>query len=347
MPFTARDLAALKGAGIIDAETANRIEDFFASSAVPQFRFDLTHGAYYLGSIVVLWAMGWFLLESWNRYGAGVVTVAAVAYCVAFVLGGNALWKRPGLRYPAGLLYGIATGMVALAVFGLVNVMGFWPVLTGDNSAQYWRAIREPRLVVEASAVIAVAVVLRLRPFGMIAAGAAYALWAMSIDLAVVFAGPASGHLNQPIYNEITFFFGLVVLGFTFVIDRRTKEDYALWLYLSGMVAAWGALSIDAVGSWYYAAFNLGAMFAAVLLERPLFMVFGILGTFAYLAWLASEVFGDSVLFPLALIAIGVAIIVGGVWYRNKKESVDAALMAAVPASLREILPRYREPSQR
>jgi hypothetical protein len=53
-------------------------------------------------------------------------------------------------------------------------------------------------------------------------------------------------------------------------------------------------------------------------------------------------VFRDSLLFPAALTALGIAIIAAGVWYRNHDAAVEAALLRLLPGAVRQTLPRYR-----
>jgi hypothetical protein len=57
-----------------------------------------------------------------------------------------------------------------------------------------------------------------------------------------------------------------------------------------------------------YCLINLGLMGMAVLLRRPVFMVFGALGVAAYLGYLSYEVFADSLLFPVVVTLIGLGL---------------------------------------
>src|SRR5438477_11387756 len=84
MPISERELQALVTAGVIDAGTAERIAAHLAGAGVERPRFDLTHTAYYLGALVVMSALGWFMNEAWARYGGWVLTIVAVAYAAAF-----------------------------------------------------------------------------------------------------------------------------------------------------------------------------------------------------------------------------------------------------------------------
>src|SRR3989454_3353443 len=136
--------------------------------------------------------------------------------------------------------------------------------------------------------------------------------------------------------------FGATVLGVTYLLDRRTDQDYAFWLYLFGLVAFWGALTYDGVGSVTYCLINLGLMLVAVLLQRKTFMVFGAIGVYSYLGHLAFDVFRNSLLFPAALTGLGIAIIAAGVWYRSREAVVEAALLRVLPGAVRRTVPRYR-----
>jgi hypothetical protein len=55
-------------------------------------------------------------------------------------------------------------------------------------------------------------------------------------------------------------------------------------------------------------------MALAIKLKRTVFMVFGVLGVYAYLGHLAWTVFQDSVLFPFVLALLGLSLILGTVF---------------------------------
>ena len=63
-----------------------------------------------------------------------------------------------------------------------------------------------------------------------------------------------------------------------------------------------------------YLLINLGLMALAIKLKRTVFMVFGVLGVYAYLGHLAWVVFKDSVLFPFVLAFLGLSLILGTVF---------------------------------
>jgi hypothetical protein len=55
-----------------------------------------------------------------------------------------------------------------------------------------------------------------------------------------------------------------------------------------------------------------------------------------HLAW---EIFEDSLLFPFALSAAGLAIIVLGIIYAKNREKIEDTIMRTVPVGLRRLLP--------
>src|SRR5207244_830898 len=215
MPISERELKDLVTAGVIDAGTAERIAAHFKGAGADPPRFDLTHTAYYLGALVVMSALGWFMNEAWARYGGWVVMGAAT--------------------------------------------------------------------------IVAATVALKLRPFPFLTFPLAFALWFLSRDLAALLIG-SHGLVAFEQKQLITLLFGATVLGVTYLLDRRTDQDYAFWLYLFGLVAFWGALTYDGVGSITYCLTNLGLMLVAVLLQRKTFMVFGAIGVYSYLGHLAFDV---------------------------------------------------------
>jgi len=184
---------------------------------------------------------------------------------------------------------------------------------------------------------------LRLIPFPFIVMPIAVALWFMSMDLSEWFHGDTFTWEQR---QEVSLWFGLGLLLVVLLIDGRTREDYAFWGYLAGLLAFWGGLtsmnSDSELGKALYCLINVGLMLVAVLLRRPMFMVFGALGVAAYLGYLSYEVFAESLLFPVVLSLIGLAVIGLGLLYQKHRERLSDRLCAALPASLMDWLPALR-----
>ena len=67
------------------------------------------------------------------------------------------------------------------------------------------------------------------------------------------------------------------------------------------------------IGRAGYAALNVGFIALAVWSRRLTFLVFGGIGVHLYVGHLAWEVFKDSALFPFALMAVGLSLILSAV----------------------------------
>jgi hypothetical protein len=66
--------------------------------------------------------------------------------------------------------------------------------------------------------------------------------------------------------------------------------------------------------------------------------VFGGLGVAGYLSYLSWRVFKDSLLFPVVLSVIGLAIIAIGVLWQKNEARWSAAVRSRLPGPLRELI---------
>jgi hypothetical protein len=80
-------------------------------------------------------------------------------------------------------------------------------------------------------------------------------------------------------------------------------------------------------------------MLASVLLQRRAFAVFGGLGLAFYLIDLAERLFKDSLLFPVALSAIGIAAIAVGLLYYRYMTRIEGWLAAHLPGLVKALRP--------
>jgi uncharacterized membrane protein YidH (DUF202 family) len=327
----------------LTAEQAERLWQELKSgaTATDKPRFDLAHVAYYLGALIVIGAMGWFMNRAWEGLGGAGLFGVSAAYAVCFILGGRTLWNQ-GQRTPGGLLITLAVCMVPLAVYGLERWTGFWPASDPGEYRNFHPYINSSWIVMEIATVIAGLVALRFWRFPFLTAPIAHALWFLSMDLIELL-----GEHHNMGWDEkqiVTTVFGALMLLAAYLVDLRGKAvDFAFWGYLYGLLAFWGGLtSMDSnseLGKFIYCLINLGLMFCALALRRRVFMVFGALGFFGYLGHLAYRVFADSILFPFALTLLGLAIIFLGVQYQRRKAVMEQRFRASVLPYIRPLIP--------
>ena len=291
-----------------------------------QPKFNTLNVIYYLGALIIIGAMGWFMTRAWETLGGMGIFAAAALYAVAFLLVGNSMWKKPHLKIPAGLLITTAVCMVPLAVYGLERWTGFWPDRDPGDYTNFHPYINGSWLFMEIATVLAGIIALRIWRFPFLTAPIAYALWFMSMDLAdfLLKSHPDSASHER---EFITMTFGFAMLVFAYVTDLKERLlDLSFWGYVFGVMAFWGGLTAmgdgNEVSKFFYCLINLALMFLAIALKRRVFIIFGSLGIFIYLYHLADEVFRDSLLFPVALSLLGIGIIFLGILYQKRNAQI-------------------------
>lgn len=346
MRVSQQDLAWAAGEGVISPAQADALWRALERRKISQPRFDVPNVAYYLGALIVISAMGWFMTLGWERFGGGGIFVISAVYALCFSLAGRALWSREDGKTPGGLLFTMAVWMTPLAIYGLERLTGLWP--QGDPGAYpgYHLWIKGSWFLMELGTIIAGVVALRFVHFPFLTFPIAFALWYMSMDLTPLLFGKTSWDWHFGLWVSLGF--GLMMMVAAFLVDRRTREDYAFWGYLFGLLAFWPALlgltdlGRGDVRMHIFALINVGLMVLSILLQRRAFMVFGALGIFGYLSYLARVVFRDSLLFPFALTFIGLAIMYAGIQYHRHQVRLEAAIRSLIPKSIREVLPDAR-----
>jgi hypothetical protein len=344
MQVSRADLWWAASKGVIGREQVEPLWQALSERGTGRPSFDLPHLAYYVGALIVISAMGWFMNQAWEAQGGGALLAVAVAYGVIFASVGWRLWTREGLRVPGGLLVTTAVCMVPLAVYALERLTGIWPHGDPGPYRGYHVWVKGSWFLMEVATIVAGLVALAFVRFPFLTAPIAFSLWYMSMDLTPLLFGRTDFTWDERLWVSLGF--GLAMLVVTYLIDRRTEEDFAFWGYLFGLAAFWGGLSLmksqSELGRALYCAVNVGLMLLSVLLERRAFIVFGGLGVFGYVGYLAYRVFQGSLLFPFVLTIIGIGVIFLGIQYQRRRPAIERAILGVFPEGARRLLPPSR-----
>jgi hypothetical protein len=324
--------------GILSAAQADRLVEFLSKSDATTPRFSFVHVLYYLGGMIAIGAMSLFMTLAWNRLGGWGGFVTACFYILLFLSMTHWFAARKGLHIPAGIMATLAVVTVPLAIFSLQTALGHWH---GREYRDYHVWIDWRWIFIELGTLAAGAVMLWRYRFPFMVMPIAVTLWYMSMDLAPFLYGD---WFDWDIRKWVSLWFGLATVFFAFLIDLRSRHsaDYAFWLYLFGVIAFWGGLSLmksdSEVSKALYCLINVAMILAGAILGRRVFAVFGGLGVAFYLGHLAHKVFRDSLLFPFALTLIGLAVIAVGVMWQRREKEWSAAVRGFLPAEIRELL---------
>lgn len=307
----------------------------------PTNKFDLPHIMYYLGAMIVISAMGWFLSRSWELFGGGGICLIALAYAAVFLLIGHNLWKKTGLRVPGGLFITLAVTMLPLAIYGFQRYTGWWGTVMPGEYRDFFAWVRGGWFTMELGTIIGGCLALKFYRFPFLTAPIFFSLWFMSMDITPLIFGNAMEH-----WEWVSLWFGLGVLIVAYLIDQRTTEDFAFWGYFFGMLAFWAGLEFS-VGSSELQKFircliNVVLILLSVLLQRRVFLVFGVIGVFSYIWDLFFTFFQDSALFPFVLSLIGVLIVFAGVIYRKHHTKIEQRIFDSLPERIQSWLPKSR-----
>lgn len=323
-------LQAAERAGIaMDAQ--DRLRSELSLTGHARGSFEPSHIAYYLGALLICGAMGWFLTDAWDRLSGITLSLIAVVYAALFGAAGYALSRRASMLVPGGLLMAVAVCMTPLFVYGVDRQLGWWPVGDPGGYAKFHLYINGSWVLMEACTILAAALALRLVRFPFLTAPAAYALWYMSMDVPRLFGATLPWHTEA----WITVGFGAAMLAIAFFTEGERAQDFAFWFYLFGLLCVTGGLM--ALGSGKQSGLILfgllhGAfVLLSVVLQRRVFLVFGAIGIFTFLATEATHFFKDSLGFTFSLTVIGVLMIAAGIFYKKHEVQFAAALEEFVP----------------
>ena len=324
----ATELAGQRGTGAITAEGS-------ATSARREARrgVNAITIAYALGALLVVFALAWFLFERWKALGPGGVLGVGVVYAVVFTVVGETL-RRRGFEVAGGIALVLAIAMTPVWTWAILRLTGEMPDPDAwDNALSRYDPYVASRVMVMELATIGVALafVRRVR-FSLLAAPIAAATVALMMSAGQALADPRLTWYLAGYYQAVV---ACVLLAIAYAIDRRQPpdEDYAFWFYLAGAIMVFVAYSQmwPYIGRWRHGITLVAVAFAtaSLYLRRRTLLVAGALMAFAYLGYLAFDVFRRVVALPITLATLGLLVIVFTVWMQRRFPALVDRVSAA------------------
>ena len=295
--------------------------------------------AYYFGAFMILFAYTIFVGLAWEGLGDGG-RIAIAAFTIAVLSAIGAGLRRKGYPTAGGLLLFAGAGVVPLLVYSIEVATGFWPSDDAGAYRDYYRDIAPSWVVMEVVAIAVCLALLRLTRFPLLILQAAFWGWFLSMDLTRLVARSDEWSWDEG-EQVVSLVFGLALLELGIWCRRRRRDDAAFWLALSGQLVVFLHASALALGERAlvglpYLVFYLGYVVASVWLQSRVYLVFGALGGFGYVADLAFRVFEGALGFVFALALVGLAVVLGAVAFQQHLRPRLEATLGTMGAAQRQ-----------
>lgn len=338
MNLTKKNLEDAVKEHILSFEQSEQLIDFLKKQPNTAPRFDFTSVLYYLGGMIAIGAMTLFMNLGWESFGGNGIVFITLFYAFCGLKLTN-IFNTKELYIPAGICGTFVIALTPLAVYGLQHALGVWP----DDSVyrEYHRYIKWHWLYMELSTLAVGAIMAWKYKYPFLIMPIAVTLWYLSMDIAVMMS---ADEYSWELRKLVSMYSGLLMIALAFWLDirARNKADYSFWLYLFGVIAFWGGMSLQysdsELSKFIYFTINLLMILVGVLLVRRVFVIFGAIGCTGYIGHLAADIFKESWLFPITLTLLGLLVIyLGTLWQKNELKITTKA-RSFLPQTLRELL---------
>lgn len=289
--------------------------------------------------------MSFFVTVAWDAWAGWPMFALAAGFAVLGVSLSHFFLYRKQLQIPAGIMITFAVAVTPLAVYSLQHAFGFWE--GNYKSTDFHRYIDWRWIFMELATLAAAAIACWHYRMPFLLFPTAVVLWYLQMDL-VPFISNDLDHTWE-LRKLTSVFFGLAMILLAFWVDVRSgrRKDYAFWLYLFGVLTFWCGLTLmrsdSELNKFLYFCINVGMLAVGALLSRRVFAVFATLGILGYFGHLSYELFKDSLLFPVALAALGVGIVFLGVQWQRHEHALNARILGLMPAPVRNLVERAHQ----
>ena len=338
MKVTRKTLGDAVQKQIISEQQADELFSYLTQHTESSAQFNFTNVLYYLGGLIAIGAMSLFMTLGWEAFGgAGIFFISLLYAGIGLKLTNS--FDRKNLLVPAGICATFVVCLSPLAIYGLQVALGIWP----DDSVyrDYHRYIKWHWIYMELGT-IAIGIIMAWRyKYPFLIMPIAVTLWYLTMDLTAMLTG---GDFDWDLRKLVSMYSGLLMIGLALWVDIRSRKsgDFAFWIYIFGVTAFWGGLSAQhsdsELSKLIYFSINLLMIGVGVILVRRVFVIFGAIGCCGYLGHLASSLFKDSLLFPIALSIIGLAIIYLGILWQKHEQTINLKTQKLLPRAFKELL---------
>lgn len=313
-------------------------------SACKHSRFSLSSVIYYLGAMIVLLALSWFLGVSWTLFKVEVVFSIILVYMLGFIALGRFFWHRKKLKIPGGLFITLAVCLIPLSVYIFQAWMGLWLTDEREQYRHFFSVVQYGWLPMEIATIAGACIALKFFRFPFLTMPIFLSLWFMSMDITPWIFPNENSLFAGRVWVSIGF--GVLLLIVAYVVDLKVREDFAFWGYLFGLATLCSGLSLLEYGSELTRFFSylvyFGLLLVSVLFQRTVFLVFGAIGIFGYISHLFYRYFWDSVWFPLVLSLTGILVILIGLVCHKKSRRIHSFILSLLSHKALSWLPKLK-----
>ena len=282
---------------------------------------------YYFGAMIIIFAFTYFLVSQWDNLSpSNILAIALTFQTLCFVLGYYLRYKLQ-YRISGGLLTTAAVSITPLVIYSFERIFGIWP--TNPQTAaygDYWRLIKPCWIYIELGTLLVAFIAVFRARFSLLALVIGHTLWFLSMDIVgIILGGEHDGESSWEARRWVSILISASMISVGKLLNRRTTEDYTLWLFIYGglifMTAGAMTWLDNEAEAILYLLTQLALVVMSIRWQRKSLMVFGALGVYIYLSHLAYDFFKNSPLFPIALATIGLLMILGTVSFQRNKQN--------------------------
>jgi hypothetical protein len=292
--------------------------------------FNMFNVICYFGALVICIALAWFLEKSYFSYGIHALLLISTAYAVGFYGAGLYFWKVKKQQIIGGLGIFLALLMVPIVTYAFQETMGWWTKTSPGEYFNFYSWTQGNWFFMELATFVCTLATLYLVRFPFLTVILYLSMWCMSMNVASLIENKLAMNADAfwNVQRVVCMLFGLALIIVGMILDRKKKGDFAFWGYLLGVLFFWGSITSfhyeSELGNLVYCLVNVFMIIMAPILQRKIFLVFGVLGVLIYFAEVIRRHFAESAALPFILSALGIAVIVAAFAWKSNKHRIKS-----------------------